>query len=405
MLELYATQDGQNLYVNIVGEVENNGNAFYLGIDVSSQTGVAAGTALPGAAVDEGPGGTRAFNAYQATHDFETDYGIVLKGTGSSSASMGVINYVADTTDDGRAPFEYLTADGDTTFVNDGSAVSLSSASYDGTVGSYLDTGSLDNHTGTEAWEFSIPLSALGASPGDDFQLFALYMSGNGDFVSSNTLPEIPGQGGTNLEGNPDFTSISGDQHTAPDPLPVDLTSFDVTTDARDAVLSWTTASETNNAGFEVQHAVGEGDYQAVSFVEGAGTTTEPQSYRFRVGDLASGTHHFRLKQVDLDGTETLGPERTITVSLQQAVAFEPIAPNPAQGTASFSFATREAQDVTVTLFNVLGQQVATLYAGKTAPEQTQSVQIDTGDLTSGAYFVRVQGETFTETRRLTVLQ
>jgi hypothetical protein len=183
------------------------------------------------------------------------------------------------------------------------------------------------------------------------------------------------------------------------------MASFDVTADTRDAVLQWATASETDNAGFEVQHATGEGRFQTVGFVEGAGTTQEPQSYRFRVADLEAGTHQFRLKQMDLDGSSSLSAVRTVTVSMDRSLVFEPIAPNPVTGTASFSFATREAQPVTVEVYNVLGQRVATLFNGRLSGGQMKSVQIDAGDLVSGTYFVRVKGASVNETRRMTVVK
>ena len=62
-------------------------------------------------------------------------------------------------------------------------------------------------------------------------------------------------------------------------PLPVELTAFEALTDGTEAVLRWTTASETNNAGFEIQAKAGAADWQAVTFVEGQGTTTAAQAY------------------------------------------------------------------------------------------------------------------------------
>ena len=72
MKALYAYQDGNNLYVMIEGEAEDNGNTFLLFIDISSQSGVAAGTAIPRGTDDLSP-----LNQYSGTvHDFETDYAV-----------------------------------------------------------------------------------------------------------------------------------------------------------------------------------------------------------------------------------------------------------------------------------------------------------------------------------------
>lgn len=406
MLELYGFQDGTNVYFNTVGTIQDgSGNAFLILIDIDGQDGVPAGTAVPTASVEKGPGEKRPFDSYAAIHDFEVDYGITLRGVSDTEAAMGVIDYVSSTTADGDAPHEYLTVGEDTLFVNDGTAVTFDGGSYAGTVGSYTNVSDFSAHTGIEAWEFSMPLSAIGASGDSNFRVLAMYISGNGDFVSANTLPEIAGQAGTNLEGNPDFTGIAGEQHTSSSPLPVELTAFDAQLDGANALLTWNTASETNNAGFEVQHAAANGSFRTVGFVEGAGTTTAAQSYRFRVDDLEAGTHQFRLRQVDVDGTASFSPVRSLTVDMQRVVTMDAIAPNPVSGEASFSFATREAQPVTVTLYNLLGQEVRTLYTGTTRAGQQQPVQIRTGDLPSGTYFVRLDGTSFNETRRVTVLR
>ncbi|MEM1127306.1 MAG: hypothetical protein AAGI71_11695, partial [Bacteroidota bacterium] len=79
-------------------------------------------------------------------------------------------------------------------------------------------------------------------------------------------------------------TAVKGiDEVTLDASLPVELVSFDVLADQRDAILRWQTASETVNAGFDVEHqAPGRDAFQAVAFVEGNGTTTEAHFYQHR---------------------------------------------------------------------------------------------------------------------------
>jgi len=198
---------------------------------------------------------------------------------------------------------------------------------------------------------------------------------------------------------------VPGVQATGSRTLPVELTSFTATRDGSDALLSWATASEQNNAGFEVQHAPTEGSFEAVGFVDGAGTTESAQSYDYRVSDLEPGTHRFRLEQVDFDGTTELSEVRKLEVRPGEALSVDPVAPNPASGAATLSFTTRESQDVTVSLYNALGQKVRTVFSGTTREGESRSPQIETGELASGTYFVRVEGESVMETRRLTVVR
>ena len=77
--------------------------------------------------------------------------------------------------------------------------------------------------------------------------------------------------------------------------LPVELVSFEAVQDDDAVVLQWATASETNNAGFDVEQQAEGGVWDRVGFVEGAGTTAAPQRYTLRVDGLAPGTYRFRV--------------------------------------------------------------------------------------------------------------
>ena len=190
--------------------------------------------------------------------------------------------------------------------------------------------------------------------------------------------------------------------------LPVEMAGFDAVQNGGAVELRWQTASETNNAGFNVQHET-ESGWTTLGFVESkaqGGTTTEAQSYRYTVGrDLAPGTHHFRLKQTDLDGSTSLSPVETIDVSMDAALRITAPAPNPAAGVTTFSIGAKEAANATVGLYNVLGQRVKTLSQRPLEAEQMRNVTFDASALPSGVYFVRLQANGQTRTERLTVVR
>jgi len=189
-------------------------------------------------------------------------------------------------------------------------------------------------------------------------------------------------------------------------PLPVELVDFTARVDGSATTLSWTTASEQNNAGFYVQRRTADSTFATLdgAFVEGAGTTNESQTYSYRVEDLEAGTHTFRLKQVDTDGSTTFSDPVEVKIGLSGEFALSTY-PNPVQTQATVEFAVKEQSDVTITLFNTLGQKVRTVYRGTPAAEQTKRVQIDTQDLSSGAYFLRLEGDGVTGTERVTVVK
>lgn len=187
------------------------------------------------------------------------------------------------------------------------------------------------------------------------------------------------------------------------DALPVELVTFEALVDGGDVLLDWKTASELNNAGFEVQWLaqVETSAWEVLGFVGGYGTTEQPQAYTYRAPDMTPGLHRFRLKQVDYDGTFEYSPEVEVVIDLTQRYVIEAVYPNPFNPQAQFRFAVKQAQWVEVGLYDVLGRQVQQLYLGQPAAGQMQEVQIDGGGLPSGTYLVRVIGEAFIETQRV----
>lgn len=198
----------------------------------------------------------------------------------------------------------------------------------------------------------------------------------------------------------------------------VELVSFTADFDsALDAVvLAWTTASETNNAGFEIQQRAGSSDsFQQIGFVEGAGTTSETRSYRYVVSNLDGGTYDFRLRQVDTDDTGTLSEPRTVSVPGQvgppSAFAFQGPYPHPIGAVGTFQFALPEAGDVRLTVERLDGTVVdevvnATVEAGR--QQLNWSPTADDASVPDGVYRTRLtvarDGETVQDTTVQTVV-
>ncbi len=193
------------------------------------------------------------------------------------------------------------------------------------------------------------------------------------------------------------------------EPLPVELVGFDATLDGSDAVrLTWQTASETNNAGFEVQRKKREAGWAQIGFVESkaqGGTTTETISYEYVAQELPAGTNRFRLRQVDLDGSSTFTDPVSVKVRMQEPVKLGTVAPNPATETATFAFAVKEQSETTIRLYDTLGRRVRTVYQGTPPAGEERRIRVDSGSLPSGTYFLRLETRRRAETRRLTVVK
>ncbi|NBC18349.1 MAG: T9SS type A sorting domain-containing protein [Bacteroidetes bacterium] len=222
------------------------------------------------------------------------------------------------------------------------------------------------------------------------------YEAGADKTAARKLVITIPGSGAIDV-----ITFCSGTNL-----LPVELTQFDATLDGETALLRWATASETNNAGFEVQHQAPEtAEFETLTFVEGHGTTELPKQYAQRVEGLAPGPHQFRLRQVDFDGAFEFSPTVEVYVGLPDTYVVDPVYPNPFNPQATLRFGVQQAQQVTVDLYDITGRQVDVLYQGTLSDGQFETVTIDGSDLSSGVYLVRVQGETFVETQNVTLMK
>lgn len=186
-------------------------------------------------------------------------------------------------------------------------------------------------------------------------------------------------------------------------PLPVELTAFEGRVDRSTVLLQWATASEQQNAGFNVQH-YRDGGFVTVGWVEGAGTTAAPQRYTHRIEGLAAGAHRFRLEQVDLDGTTAYSPEVEVVVEAPPRLTLHAPYPNPARGPLSVAFELPRAAEVQLGVYDVLGRRVQ-YQTMPSAPAGTHTLTIDTEGLPSGLYLVRLSALGQSQTTKVSVMR
>jgi hypothetical protein len=201
--------------------------------------------------------------------------------------------------------------------------------------------------------------------------------------------------------------------------LPIQLASFQAavvahTTDVR---LTWSTLSELNNYGFYVQRsssaASGFVDC-ADNFVRGSGTSLSPKQYAWLEKSVTPGTYYYRLKQVDLDGTTTMTDPVRVTVETPTGVdngrapevfALAQNYPNPFNPSTRIEFSVEQTGQATLIVYNILGDEVATLYAGTAVAGTAYAVAFDGSRLANGAYFCRLTSGEKTELRKMILLK
>jgi hypothetical protein len=215
-----------------------------------------------------------------------------------------------------------------------------------------------------------------------------------------------PGREVLVAEGLTSFSTFRLASNSSDNPLPVEIAAFTATATESGALLEWRTASETGNAGFEVQHqGSGATEFDGVGFVEGAGTTTAPQSYQYRLSGLEPGTHRFRLQQRDTDGATTLGDPVTLEIEAERALALQAVGPNPVRQETQLAFTVKQSGHAEVALYNVLGQQVRQLYSQTATVGERYAVDVDATGLPTGKYFARLSGPSGTRTQQIVVVR
>ena len=267
----------------------------------------------------------------------------------------------------------------------DGSATVVGPMPYDANFGQGLDFDNDDLQLYNYAFNF-------GAFAGELWIIDTVDPSGSSTLVGA--LGSIIPGGTVQMGAGSSQTLI----------IPVELVSFNAQTNGTNVTLNWATASETNNAGFEVQVQNGEG-WDAMAWVEGHGTTTEAQTYSYTAEDLGVGTHTFRLKQIDFDGVFEYHGNVEVTIETPGTHLITSAYPNPFNPQSQFTLAVAQDQVVTAELFNTLGQRVAVLFNGTVEANQAQLVTIDGAGLASGVYVVRVTGERFSDALSVTLLK
>ena len=165
-------------------------------------------------------------------------------------------------------------------------------------------------------------------------------------------------------------------------PLPVELLGFTGERQSdTEVMLHWTTATEHNNAGFEVWRMIeGEEDFREVAWVEGAGNSQSMRQYNHSDFNASSATTYYKLKQVDLDGRHEWSP--VVAVAGHASRSSLLLYPNPAR-TEFFTGLASEG-----------GERVLLLdTGGRLVRQWAQGARYELTGLQAGAYTVQVLKE------------
>ena len=228
-----------------------------------------------------------------------------------------------------------------------------------------------------------------------------------GSNVYANYVPTVTGL--TSPQGNV-LTSIRAFVEINLGALPVELASFNSVIENRNVTLKWTTASEQNNAGFDIERKTSsENTWVKTGNVQGSGNSNSLKNYSFSDKNMNTGRYNYRLKQIDFNGNYKyydLSNEVIIGIPVRYNVSQN--YPNPFNPSTKINYDLPFDSKVDIKLFDIAGREVANIVnTVQTAGYYT--VSFNASSLSSGAYFYQINAvggnQNFVKTLKMVLIK
>lgn len=238
-------------------------------------------------------------------------------------------------------------------------------------------------------------LRVIHSEDGLSFDLVGTHANGSGTVANR-----------TGISGSTVGRFYLGGKDVSVNPLPVELTFFTASAKGKNIELRWNTATEVNNHGFEVERNINGNEWSKIGFVKGNGTTNTPQSYSFSDNISTPAKYQYRLKQIDRDGKfEYSTPVEAIVALTADDYKLSQNYPNPFNPSTTINFAVKNAERTSVKIYNLIGQEIATLFDAVAQPNQLYSLTFNAKDLPSGIYFYSLRSSSRNEVKRMMLLK
>ncbi len=222
---------------------------------------------------------------------------------------------------------------------------------------------------------------------------FGYSVSGAGDVNNDGNDEVIVGAYSYPVNGKAYIYSIPSS------PVPIELVSFSANVFEGSVKLSWETATEVNNYGFQVerQNEKGKSGWVKIGFVEGHGNSNSTKEYTFTDKNSPVGKLQYRLKQIDINDNYKYSQIVKVIFGLPNKFELKQNYPNPFNPTTTISYVipnveTRHTFYVQLIVYDALGREVTTLVNTKQTPGK-YSVQFNATGLPSGIYFISIRVE------------
>ena len=195
-------------------------------------------------------------------------------------------------------------------------------------------------------------------------------------------------------------------ENTLTGTLPVEMKSFTSGVKDNSVNLNWSTTSEINNLGFDIERTDNiNTSWSKIGFVKGNGTSTHINNYNFSDTKLQTGKYHYRLKQVDFNGNfEYYNLQNEISISTPDKFNLSQNFPNPFNPATKIEFQISNQSDVNLTVFDISGRLVSTL-VNKNLQAGYYKIEFDGSKLSSGTYFYTLKADNNVSVKKMVLVK
>ncbi len=193
--------------------------------------------------------------------------------------------------------------------------------------------------------------------------------------------------------------------YITPDIVPVELVSFTAATALNIVTLSWVTATELNNLGFEIERSLDKTTWGIIGYIEGSGTTSEPQYYSYsdKLEGFEASKLYYRLKQVDFNGSFEYSDIIEVVVTPSE-FSLSQNYPNPFNPATTISYIIPVRSFVTLKVYDVLGNEVSAIVNEQKSAGKYE-INFDASNLQSGVYLYQLRASEYVQTRKMVLLK
>ncbi|MBN8571185.1 MAG: T9SS type A sorting domain-containing protein, partial [Ignavibacteria bacterium] len=201
-------------------------------------------------------------------------------------------------------------------------------------------------------------------------------------------------------------TSFSEFIFGSDDLLPVELASFTSTVNGSNVKLQWSTVSEINNSGFEIERKSAAGtEWKKIGNVKGTGNSNEIKNYSYTESGLAGGKYNYRLKQIDYNGNfEYHSLANEVIIGIPSKFMLSQNYPNPFNPVTRINYELPVTNYVSLKVYDIQGKEVMTL-VNEVKDAGYYSVTFDAKNLSSGMYFYKLSTDKFSAVKKMVVIK